>query len=86
MQVFFPDMDGEDSWDTINSFQSPFEAIQGCSECVESVKMLLEVPFTADVISQFFRIRVWDAENEKLVIWEDETGTLFHDEAVFQTL
>ena len=76
MEVCFPEPDEPESWDTINSFATPMEALHGCSECLETVKDLLGTPLGKDLEDAYVLIRVGDARDRRLVLWEDEDGAL----------
>lgn len=81
LQVSFPEPDEEEKWDAFNSFSTPIEALHGCSDCLDTVMLLLGDPNLDD---DFVRIRVWDAEDQRMVFWEDAKGRLNWDEAVFE--
>jgi hypothetical protein len=83
MQVFFPDLDEDEDWDTINSFPSPAQALRGCSECFEAVKGLLGIPYGKDLGNDYVRLRIVDAETKTLLLWDDESGALCGDLSAF---
>ena len=80
MRVSFPEQDETEVWDSINTFQSPLEALRGCSECLETVKMLLGNDRADEAEGSYVKFQVWDAEQSVLVLWEDDNGSLCWEE------
>lgn len=85
MQINFPDAEAarKNSWNTVQSFETPMDALRGCSECLEVVKMLQGTEYSQQLPGQFIRLRVWDDESSKLLLWEGEKGDLQWDEEGF---
>lgn len=76
LEVSFPEPDEEEEWDTIHSFATPREALRGCSECYETVKHLLGDKFGRDLEPGYVRIRIRDAHEDRLILWEEESGAI----------
>ena len=84
MQVFFPELNEVESWDTINSFPTPVEALRGCSECLEAVKGLLGIPCFEDLENTYVRLRIEDAKTDTMMLWDDKTGALHGHLSAFE--
>jgi hypothetical protein len=83
LQVCFPEPGETERWDTINSFPTAIEALRGGSECYEAVKDLLGSDDGQELEPGFFQIRIFDAEEKRFVLWEDEDGRLIEEASAF---
>lgn len=84
LQVCFPEPGETDHWDTIKSFPTAIEALRGASECHEAVKDLLGSDNGRELEPGYFKIRILDAEERRLVLWEDEAGGLIEEASAFE--
>lgn len=84
LQVCFPEPGETERWDTINSFPTAIEALRGGSECYEAVKDLLGSGNGRELEPGYFKIRILDAEERRLVLWEDEAGGLIQEASAFE--
>ncbi len=76
MQVCFPVSGEEEIWETINSFLKPLEALRGCSQCYDIVRDLLDIEFNKDLAPGYVKIRILDAQEQRLIFWEVASGGL----------
>lgn len=76
VQVSFPEPGEEEEWETINSFPTPREALRGCSQCYDTVRDLLDLPFCQDLEPGHVKIRILDSKEQRVILWEDESGGL----------
>ncbi len=76
LQVSFPEPGEEEEWETINSFPTPREALRGCSQCYDTVRDLLGLEFCKDLEPGYLRIRILDAKEQRVILWEDGSGGL----------
>jgi len=84
VQVSFPEPDDAEEWETIKSFATPIEALWSCSECYEMVKHLLgNDEFDRDLEPGYVRIRIRDSREDRLILWENESGGLVGDDPAF---
>ncbi len=83
LQVLFPEPGESERWDTINSFPTAIEALRGGSECYEAVKDLLGSDDGRELEPGFFKIRIFDAEEKRFVLSEDEDGRLIEEASAF---
>lgn len=84
LQVCFPEPGEKDGWDTINSFPTAIEALRGASECHEAVSDILGSDDERELTPGYFKIRILDAEERRLVLWENETGGLIEEASAFE--
>ena len=84
VQVCFPEPREEEEWETINSFATPLEALRGCSQSYDIVRDLLDLPFCQDMEPGFVKIRILDAEEQRVILWENETGGLVEKAEAFR--
>jgi hypothetical protein len=85
MQINFPDAESSrrEAWETVGSFETPIEALRGCSECTEVVKMLKDTEYSQQLPGKLIRLRVWDEESRRMIFWEGERGDLQWDDDGF---
>ncbi|MGB3118919.1 MAG: hypothetical protein WBE58_08870 [Verrucomicrobiales bacterium] len=83
LQMCFPEPGERELWDTINSFPVAIEALRGASECHEAVKDLLGIGGGQELEPGFFKIRIFDAEEKRFVLWENEDGRLIEEASAF---
>ena len=76
VQVCFPETGEEEEWETINSFSTPREALRGSSQCYDTVRDLLDIEFCQELEPGFVKIRILDAREDRVILWENETGGL----------
>jgi len=76
VQVCFPVSGEEEEWETINSFLTPLEALRGCSQCYDTVRDLLGIEFNHDLAPGHVKIRILDAREQRLILWEVPSGGL----------
>ncbi len=76
VQVCFPRSGEEEKWETINSFPTPLEALRGCSQCYDTVRDLLGIEFDKDLAPGYVNIRILDAQEQRLILWEVASGGL----------
>ena len=75
---------GDERWDPIASVPTPQAALRGCSECLDVVRTILEIPYSQDLQAGLVRIQVRDALEDCLILWEDADGKLRWTEGVFE--
>ncbi|MEM1296613.1 MAG: hypothetical protein AAGH89_14695 [Verrucomicrobiota bacterium] len=76
--------ESEDDWLPVVSFEEPMDAVRGCSDFVNTLKNVVGVGVLEDLPVFTRVIRVFDAEDEKIVLWEED-GSLLFDPNMFGT-
>jgi len=76
VQVCFPVPGEVEHWDTISFFPSPMEALRGCSQWYDTIRDLLGIEFCKDLTPGYLKIRILDAMEQRLILWEVESGGL----------
>jgi hypothetical protein len=85
VEVCFLCPDDENAWSTVTSFDCPFDALRRCSECLESAKDLFGIPFGQNIEDEdYIRIRIYDTEAKRHVLWESDDGALHSEPAMFE--
>lgn len=81
--MLIKDPDEGDRWDPIASVGSPLQALRGCSECLEVVREILQIPYSRSMDDGIIRVRVHDSVEDRVVLWDDENGSLHWEEKVY---
>tara|TARA_R110002096_G_scaffold105923_5_gene233065 strand:+ start:2421 stop:2768 length:348 start_codon:yes stop_codon:yes gene_type:complete len=79
-------LEGEsvDHWLPVVSYEEPLDAVRGCSNFVNTLKNVVGIGVLDD-LPVFTRVlRVFDAEDEKIVLWEED-GSLHFDPNMFDS-
>ena len=84
VQVCFLETREEEDWETINIFPTPQEALRGCSQCYDTVRDLLDIEFCQELEPGFVKIRIFDAEEQRVILSEDEDGGLVETGEAFR--
>lgn len=79
-------LEGEaiDDWLPVVSYEKPLDAVRGCSDFVNTLKNVVGVGVLDDQPVFTRVLRVFDAEDEKIVLWEED-GSLLFDPNMFGT-
>lgn len=91
-QICFPETGDPEKWETVISKDTLIEAIRSCSECLESVRYLVEQAMAEadvnfDVDAGFVSLRVHDNEVDSVVVWQDDSGRVcFRDDPFEEVL
>lgn len=72
-----------ETWQPLQSFPSPRESLAACSECVEAVQLLLGIDPIGGPEPTIIKLRVWDRQHDRQVLWEDAQGALCWLEGTF---
>lgn len=83
LQVCLSEPPEVEEWDAIHRFADAAESFRICSECFESVQMMLGIDPISGPEPEWVRFRVWDRQECRMILWQEEGGALFADAAVF---
>ncbi len=74
-----------DAWESLSSYAAAWEALLGCSECVETFRAMVGGGYLdgdAD-IEQVVSVRIWDSRSRRVILWEDDERRVCADGRIF---
>ena len=79
-----PDPGETESWEVIDTYDTPVEAIRGCSQCHDLIRNLL-LRHSDPAGEAYRRIRLHDGWQDRWLVWFDEgSGEVRFDPALFE--